>query len=112
MDIREATKFGFAEYLVSNNPVIGDELVIFGDPTDVDYRRLSFQFPNGYIASVIRTPFSYGSDRGLWEVAVIYQGRVVYDTPITDDVIGHLNIQGVRKILEEIYNLPTRTTDE
>lgn len=114
MDIREAAKFGFAEYLVSDRSVNDDErhLLSMYEKLDIDYRRLSFQFPNGYIASVIRTPGSYGSDRGLWEVAVIYEGRVVYDTPVTNDVLGNLDIQEVRKILEEIYNLPIRTINE
>lgn len=38
-------------------------------------------FSNGYTASMVRF-----SDRE-YEVAVIYNDKLVYDTPVTDDVI-------------------------
>jgi len=45
-------------------------------------------FPNGYGASVVRHKYSYGGDEGLFEIAVLRSGKIVYDTPITNDVIG------------------------
>lgn len=65
-----------------------------------------YKFPNGYGASVIRNPFSYGGDEGLWEIAVLdKEGNLTYETPITNDVIGHLNDDEVIEVLKQIKEL-------
>jgi len=71
-----------------------------------------FRFPNGYGASVVQFPYSYGGDSGLWELAVIrYSGEdtdafsLTYDTPITDDVLGHLSEQDVDALLDQVAAL-------
>lgn len=65
-----------------------------------------YKFPNGYGASVIRNPYSYGGDKGLWEIAVLDEnGSLTYKTPITDDVIGHLNDDDVIEVLNQIKEL-------
>lgn len=72
-----------------------------------------FRFKNGYGASVVRHSFSYGTEKGLWELAVIkYIGigiddfSLTYDTPITADVIGYLSEIAVEKLLSKIKALP------
>ena len=71
-------------------------------------------FDNGYGVSVVRftTYFgagSYGSEEGLYEVAVIKgtedDWNITYDTPITDDVLGHLSEEEVEVLLYEVENL-------
>lgn len=57
--------------------------------------QLLLEFPNGYSASILRTDRSYGGRDGLYEIAVIRGGRIAYDTPITDDVVGYLDQIGV-----------------
>ena len=43
---------------------------------------------DGFGASVVRHPYSYGGAVGLWELAVLdSNGRLTYETPITDDVM-------------------------
>ena len=65
-----------------------------------------FKFENGYGASVIKHYGSYGYAEDLFELAVLDSiGRLSYDTPITDDVIGHLTNDEVLKLLERIKNL-------
>lgn len=64
-----------------------------------------YQFPNGYGASVIKHKGSYGYDKGLWELAVLHEGELCYDTEITSDVIGHLNDPEVDNILGQISRL-------
>lgn len=64
-----------------------------------------YKFPNGYGASVIKHAGSYGGNHGLWEVAVLEDGELCYSTPITDDVIGHLNDPQVDDILGKISRL-------
>ena len=72
-----------------------------------------FYFKNGYGASVTRGMNSYGGKEGLWELAVLKYRKEVwgywdicYDTPITNDVIGGLDVAGVEKLLKRIEALP------
>ena len=65
-----------------------------------------YQFPNGYGASVIKNSVSYGGKSGLYELAVLNKdGKIIYDTPITDDVLGYLTLLDVTKHLKEVKNL-------
>lgn len=70
-------------------------------------QRAWLMFPNGYGASIICTSFSYGSPDAPWELAVMTKDGVCYDTPLTDDVIGHLSESDVVRICGEIFNLPS-----
>lgn len=65
----------------------------------------TYEFENGYGASVICHKGSYGYAKGLWELAVLHDGELCYSTPITDDVIGHLTEEEVQKLLGEINGL-------
>ena len=63
-----------------------------------------YRFDNGYGASVINSTISYGT-----EMAVIkFRSKdnadyvLVYDTPITDDVLGHLTFRDVEGYLNDI----------
>jgi len=62
-------------------------------------------FDNGYGASVVRTPFSYGGDRGKYELAIYHKGSICYDTHITNDVIGYLTEDEVTDFLRQIQEL-------
>ena len=70
-----------------------------------------FKFPNRYGASVIKHTWSYGYEGDLWELGVIRFGTddnvwgLVYDTEITDDVIGFLTDDDVRDLLKRIKEL-------
>lgn len=77
--------------------------------------RYKFRFPNGYGASlIIGGIMAYG---GL-ELAVIEFGSdddedfdLVYDTPITSDVVGYISgPTEVEDLLDRIAALPPRTT--
>lgn len=66
-----------------------------------------YRFENSsYGASVVQGPYSYGGDRGLWELAVIHftgeDFALCYCTPVTNDVIGHLSRDEVQEILAQI----------
>ncbi len=69
--------------------------------------RAIHKFDNGYGASIISGPYSYGGSSGLYELAVIdaETGSIVYDTPITDDVLGYLTVDDLNEVLEQIENL-------
>lgn len=69
------------------------------------------RFDNGFGASVIRGPYTYGGPEGFFEVGVIeFKGDgneygLTYDTPITDDVLGWLDEAGVEDVLAQIEAL-------
>lgn len=64
-----------------------------------------FKFENGYGASVVNHAFSYGNERGLFELVVLKGDDLCYTTPITDDVLGHLSNKEVEETLEKIKAL-------
>ncbi len=66
--------------------------------------RISFE--NGYGASVVCTPYTYGGDKGLYELAVLdSEGHLTYSTPVTNDVEGYLSEDDVTNLLEQIQKL-------
>jgi hypothetical protein len=75
---------------------------------------LSWSFPNGYGASVVRHSGSYGNKSGLWELAVThgpsvpshYGPPLCYATKITSDVLGWQEWADIAKHLDSIAALP------
>lgn len=68
---------------------------------------------NGWRASVVRGPYTYGGDLGLFELAVFRPKHLegthealCYTTPITNDVIGYLTPAAVLRVLDLIAALP------
>lgn len=64
-----------------------------------------FTFRNGYTASVVKHCGSYGSEQDLWEIAVMRDGELCYDTPITNDVLGYQSESDVMDICKQIAEL-------
>jgi hypothetical protein len=64
------------------------------------------KFDNGYGASVVVGPHTYGGEDGLYELAVLdNNGNLTYETPVTSDVEGYLSEDDVTKLLEQIQKL-------
>ena len=64
------------------------------------------QFDNGFGASIVKHKYSYGGDKGLYEIAVLDSGgEITYTTPITDDVIGYLRPEDVTDVMAKIQQL-------
>ncbi len=55
--------------------------------------------------SVIRSSMTYGGSEGLFELAMLRNDKCVYDTPITDDVIGWLDVKGVLNVLKDVQRI-------
>jgi hypothetical protein len=78
-----------------------------------------YRFKNGYGASVVQTSWTYGGSEGKYELAVVWfmeqndnrEFELIYDTPITCDVIGHLMLADVEKLLRKIHKLPIRSRE-
>ena len=68
-------------------------------------------YDNNYGVSVVRGPYTFGGDKGLYELAIIYmapedkESRICYDTPITNDVMGHLAPEDVTEIMKQVSEL-------
>jgi hypothetical protein len=63
-------------------------------------------FDNGYGASVIIGPHTYGGEDGLYELGVLGKDKkLTYDTPVTDDVEGYLSEAQVTDLLTKIQQL-------
>ena len=74
--------------------------------------RACEQFDNGYGVSVVNGTMAY-TTKGTYELAITdEEGTLVYDTPIADDVIGHLPPEEVSTIMKEVQKLPKRKKDE
>jgi hypothetical protein len=87
----------------------------------IEYGVMSrLYFENGYGVSIVKTPHSYGSDDGLYELAVLKnesgslikeagvfeeQWELCYTTPITDDVMGYLSPEDVTDVMTKIQKL-------
>lgn len=69
-----------------------------------------FMFKNNYGASVIKHWGSFGYEEDKFELAVLYfdeegNSHISYNTPIADDVIGHLDNDEVLELLRKIKDL-------
>ena len=68
-----------------------------------------YHFPNGFGASIVRGPGSYGYEKGLYELAVLKERagewNLCYSTEITDDVIAECTVDDINAILKRIYEL-------
>jgi len=64
----------------------------------------TYEFGNGWGASVVCSGSSYGGTEGLWELAVLGpNGSLHYDNPVAEgDVRGHLEESKVDELLSEI----------
>lgn len=55
--------------------------------------------------SVIRSSMTYGGDEGLFELAMLRNDKCCYDTLITDDVRGWLEVEDVLDILKDVQRI-------
>jgi hypothetical protein len=85
-----------------------NDLEFIDHPMGAEYGGIisRISFDNGYGASVVKGPMSYGGKNGLYELAVLdSNGELTYDTPVTNDVEGYLSEEDVTKLLEQIQKL-------
>ena len=55
---------------------------------------------NGYQLSVIQSPFSYGGDKGLWEIGLMLGNSLVVVEEWCDQVKGYLTKSEVEKEIQ------------
>ena len=82
--------------------------ITFDDAHESELRKVDhlngwqkvFKFPNGFGASIVNHDMSYG-----FELALPYDGVLVYHPKITMDVIGGLTPCKARNVLKKIAKL-------
>lgn len=82
-------------------------------PAGLGGTQTIYKFPNGYGASVISGEYFYTDIEHPYELGVLKfddegNGHITYETPITDDVIGHLTEEDVQDTLLQIKALPMK----
>lgn len=78
-------------------------IVVAHDGLGFRYRIL-FTDTN-YGASVIKAKGSYGHEKDLFELAVLYNGHPCYDTEVTNDVVSNLTDGDVLTIIRVVKRL-------
>ena len=77
----------------------------------LDSTHATVFFDNGYGASVITGSRAYTSESAPYELAVLKgteeDNHITYDTPITNNVLGHLTESDVNKALSDVSKLPS-----
>lgn len=92
-----------------NNAVKISDLVFEAHPSSsFGGQAVKHTFPNGYTASIITGGHSYSNDDAPYEIAVMYDGDICYDTPVMDDVLGYLTEEAANEVLQQIAALPKR----
>ena len=64
-------------------------------------KHARYTFPNGYGISVVNGPGTYSS-KGTYEVGILYDGHLTYNTPLTDDVLSEQTPEDIDTILSTI----------
>lgn len=72
------------------------------------HTRMIIDFDNGYSASVVTGRTLYSSNLSPYEIAVVWGGKLVYDTPVTQDVEGYKTAEEANEILQAISHLPAK----
>ena len=81
--------------------------LVFKDDKQRGLNAARVIFDNGYGASIVIGEHTYGGREGLYELAVLDKdGRLTYETPITDDVEGYLTPEDVTILMKQIQSLP------
>ena len=62
------------------------------------------EFENNYGISVIKGKHCY-QDEGTYEVGILFEGSLTYDTDITSDVLSYQSIDDIDDIINKLQKL-------
>ena len=63
------------------------------------------EFDNEWGVTVVKTPYTYGGDRDLYELAVWKDGTIHYDNEVANgDVVGYLEENDVTEAMIKVQN--------
>lgn len=73
-------------------------------PAGAGCKQATIRFPNGYGASILHGGRYYTRD-GTYELAVLKNGSICYDSGLTNDVFGYQTAEQIAVILDQIQEL-------
>lgn len=82
-----------------------NDLVFKVHPVFAGGYQSRFEFDNGYGVSVVNGQGSYVNGPNQYEVAILKNGDLCYDTHITDDVLGYNTPEEVSRIMKQCQEL-------
>lgn len=68
-------------------------------------KRAIMEFENGYGVSVVFGEIFYSDGVDTYEVGILKDGSLCYDTYITDDVLGYQDEEDVTEIMRKVQEL-------
>ena len=81
------------------------DLVFKNHPLGFGGAIATHTFSNGYGASIVTGTAFYTSENAPYELAVLYNNEITYDTELTGDVLGYLTEDEVNEYLLKIEAL-------
>lgn len=90
------------------NNVVKISGLTFEPRATVGGQRAVVNYDNGYQASVITGGWAYSTEDEPYEIAVMCNYDLCYDTHITNDILGYLTEEAANEVLQQIAALPNR----
>lgn len=90
--------------------------LIFGqhiNPNVNDTKQARMTFENGYGISVLLGGYGiYSNGIDTYEVVILYDDDLCYDTGLCDDVLGYQTESEITELMEKIQQLPNKNTEK
>lgn len=74
------------------------------EPRKIGGYQAVLNFENGYGVSVLFGDIYYSDGVTTYELAVLQNGHLCYDTPITSDVLGYIYQSDITAIMQTLQN--------
>lgn len=82
------------------------------NPNITDIIQARMEFSNGYGISVLLGGYGIHSNGiDTYEVAILYNDKLCYDTGLCDDVLGHQTESEITELMEKIQQLPSKSAE-
>ena len=81
------------------------DLIFEVHPNFPNSKQARIDFENRYGVSVIIGKGLYSNGINTYELAIIYDNKICYDTPITNDVMGYLTEDEISNIMKQVQYL-------
>lgn len=82
------------------------------NPNITDIIQARMEFSNGYGISVLLGGYGiYSNGVDTYEVAILHNGELCYDSGLCDDVLGHQTESEITELMEKIQQLPSKSAE-
>lgn len=70
-------------------------------PNDISGTIAQCEFENGYGLSIVNGDYAYCTE-GTYEVAILHNGEITYNTPLTDDVLIDVSPSEINTLIKVV----------